>query len=520
MNNFLLILYIEKLVHKLWVASIIIFACLTLYFLSPQFSIHQYRQAQTAITAFYLPLEGFKFNYSTPIMGFPWSVPLEFPLYQWLTVLVQKITGGNLIVSGKMINILGHVINNILIIEIFRRYKLDRIMLFSGLIFYNLFPFYLVFDTVFLVDSFTLTLCFTTIYFLSKFFQTEKKLFNAMMFFLFAFLTGLSKSTIFIGVLFPISAVLLIQQIWNHGFNTRLFNFRMASSRNIFIPGILLVTAIATMYFWVVYTDGIKMQNPLSAQWTSANTRTWNFGTLQQRFFLANWKQYFTYSMLEHPVFYLLFAGGLTAFIFYSDRKEKLWALCLFLFFFTPLLLFFNLFLIHTYYSIANMIFVYFILGLIVSVLIRQKVFIVRTVGIGLGIIFLLFGTYRSYAFRNQIQKNEGEPGPYGQLYKLDFKPGPDDIIVKLQESRDPYLQYYFKCKGINLNKAEYEKYGKKDRLKQLSGGLRIRMVCIVDEQKLEQLPGEYSQILPSIVKHISILDESETNLNYNFFWY
>ena len=62
MNNFLLILYIEKLVHKLWVASIIIFACLTLYFLSPQFSIHQYRQAQTAITAYYLPLEGFKFN--------------------------------------------------------------------------------------------------------------------------------------------------------------------------------------------------------------------------------------------------------------------------------------------------------------------------------------------------------------------------------------------------------------------------------------------------------------------------
>lgn len=511
---------IEKIVRIIWICSLLIFAGITFYSLSPQFTIHHYRQAQTAMTALYLPYEGFKLNYSTPIMGYPWTVPLEFPIFQWLSILVQKISGADLIVSGKTINILCHISNNLLIIQILKRYQIDWLLIFSGLIFYNLSPYYLVFDTVFLIDSFSLTLCFTSIYFLSKFLQNEKELLNGFLFFLFAFLTGLSKSTTFVGVLGPITAVLLIHHLLQQGGFKKLFSFSSFPIRKIYAAAILFLLSFTIMYLWVSYTDGIKLLNPLAAQWTSANTASWNFGTLQQRLTFANWKQYFSFSMLAHPIFYLLLAAGYIAFFIYSDHKEKIFGLCLFLFFIAPLLFFFNLFFIHTYYSIANHIFLCFLIGLPIAILMKQKTIVSKSAGIVLGATLLLFTCYRSYAFRNQILKNAAEPGVYAQLNKLNFRPDKNDVIVVVQTSRDPFIEYFFKCRGINLNQAEYEAYGKADRLQNLAGGLPIKMICIVDEKQLQKLPSEFSGILPDAIKHLALSHQPESANYYNFFWY
>lgn len=512
-------LNIEKIVNVIWVGSLLIFACLSFYFISPNFTIHQYRQAQTAMTALYLPIEGFQLNYLTPIMGFPWTVPLEFPIFQWLAVGINKISGADLIISGKAVNIVCHLINNLLIIQICRMQKIDKLLPLIGLVFYNLFPFYLVFDSVFLIDSFSLTLNFGAIYFLSRFIETNKIL-HVSLFFFFATLTGLSKSTTFIGVLAPITAVLLLLQLIQNGGFSNLFKFKQQPIKNIYIAGGFFLLAFGIMYAWVVYTDAVKLQNPLSAQWTSVNTSSWNFGTLEQRLSFANWKQYFTYSMIAHPVSYILIAGGLITFLFFSDKKQKILGLCLVLFFITPLLFFFNLFLIHTYYSIANFIFLFFLLAMMVVVFIRQPKLIVRAVGVGFGLILLLFGVYRSYAFRSQVLKNIPETGVYGQLNKIEFKPGMNDVMVVVQPSRDPFLEYYFKCRGINLNRQEYEMYGKADKLKKFSGDFPIRMICIVDSKILNELPTEFNGILPREIKHLSLSHLPESSNYYNFFWY
>jgi hypothetical protein len=514
------VLNIEKIVYVIWVASLMIFASLSFSSLSQNFTIHHYRQAQTAMTALYLPFDGFNLGYSTPIMGFPWTVPLEFPIFQWLAVLAEQLTGADLIVSGKTINILCHIINNFLIIQIFKRLKIDSMIVLTGLIFYNFSPFYLVFDSAFLIDSFSLFLSFTSIFFLTELLQNERIIVNGSMFFLFASLTGLSKSTTFIGVLTPITAVLLIHQLIQQGGFVKLFRFKDLQIRKIYAVSILFLFAFVLMYKWVSYTDDIKMLNPLSSHWTSVNTISWNFGTLQQRLSFANWKQYFTYSMLAHPVFYLLSGGGLVVFYFFSNRPEKIVGLCMFLFFITPLLIFFNLFFIHTYYSISNIIFLNFLLGLIVAVLMKHKTLIIKTSGIALGIFLLFFSAYRSYAFRSQVLKNEPEPGVYGHLNKLSFKPGMNDVIVIIQPSRDPFLEFYFKCRGINLNQQEYETYGKVDKLKKLSGNLSIRMICIVDEAQLHELPYDLRGILPDSIKHLSISHKPESYKYYNFFWY
>src|SRR5690242_16322451 len=44
---------------------------------------HAFRQTQTAITSFWFCRTGFKLAYETPVAGYPWSIPYEFPLYQY-----------------------------------------------------------------------------------------------------------------------------------------------------------------------------------------------------------------------------------------------------------------------------------------------------------------------------------------------------------------------------------------------------------------------------------------------------
>ena len=53
----------------------------------------EFRQAQTAISAHFIQVEdNFSLAYPTPVLGKPWSIPLEFPLYQWTVVAVSNGT--------------------------------------------------------------------------------------------------------------------------------------------------------------------------------------------------------------------------------------------------------------------------------------------------------------------------------------------------------------------------------------------------------------------------------------------
>ena len=65
----------------------------------------EYRQAQTAISALFIKQDNnFSLAYPTPVLGKPWSIPLEFPLYQWTVVVVSKQTGLGVTKSGRVVS--------------------------------------------------------------------------------------------------------------------------------------------------------------------------------------------------------------------------------------------------------------------------------------------------------------------------------------------------------------------------------------------------------------------------------
>jgi hypothetical protein len=65
----------------------------------------EFRQAQTAISAHYIQQDDdFSLAYPTPVLGRPWSIPMEFPLYQWTTVGVSNVTGLPLVKAGRVVS--------------------------------------------------------------------------------------------------------------------------------------------------------------------------------------------------------------------------------------------------------------------------------------------------------------------------------------------------------------------------------------------------------------------------------
>jgi hypothetical protein len=68
----------------------------------PILDLYYFRQTQTALSAYWLWRGGPWLAYETPVLGFPWSVPIEFPLYQGLVALLRTIgipieSGGRLL---------------------------------------------------------------------------------------------------------------------------------------------------------------------------------------------------------------------------------------------------------------------------------------------------------------------------------------------------------------------------------------------------------------------------------------
>ena len=70
----------------------------------PLLEAHAFRQTQTALTAFWMMRNGWHLAYETPVAGYPWPIPFEFPLYQALVALVAKLARLPLDPVGRMVS--------------------------------------------------------------------------------------------------------------------------------------------------------------------------------------------------------------------------------------------------------------------------------------------------------------------------------------------------------------------------------------------------------------------------------
>lgn len=322
---------------------------------------HAFRQTQTALTSLSFMEHGFHLAYETPVLGEPWSIPLEFPLYQAIVALLAMVSGASLTVVGRLVSLAFTLACCVPVRAALRRLGLSRQAIYIALAMFLTSPVYLFWGGTFMIESTALFFALCFLYFavrISEGHPTGRDLAGCAVFLTLALL---QKVTTVLPML-PVAGVLVLARNWRAG---RPVAFWAASAAAVALP-------LAVGGSWVVWTDAIKAQHPIGAQLTSQALAGWNYGFPEQRLSADLWTGV-VFKRIVWPSSGMLL--GLVAVAMAWRRTDDRLArviLGLLALFLMPLLVFTNLHIVHDYYQVANAVFWSLVVGLSIALVMER----------------------------------------------------------------------------------------------------------------------------------------------------
>lgn len=324
---------------------------------------HEFRQTQTALTALFLQpsLHGL-LNYETPVLGHPWVIPFEFPLYQWLASLPARVLPISLGTSGRLISILFGVACLWPSLAIMRRFSVPANGRQIFILLYLTASIYLYWNRSFMIESTALFFTLLSLYTYTIMrrpshhcgsIKQDLRPWHYATLAISLSLALLVKATTALPAFLLMGMDLALQIIASW----RASRFERSRLHPWLLATCLLVSFLI-LRSWTHHADALKLQNLIGKYMTSEALREWNFGSLSQRFSLELWDGVLLQRMLTPwgalPAIGLL-ALGLSSHSKQQEQKRFI-AACLFLAL-SPLLIFTNLHVQHNYYQSANQIY-------------------------------------------------------------------------------------------------------------------------------------------------------------------
>ena len=309
---------------------------------------HDFRQLQTATSAYWLTQDGFRLNYETPLFGPPWSIPLEFPVYQWCVARLSRLTGLALDQSGRTVSVLFLLATLPAVCRLAGLTGLARPgrLLVAAAVLSS--PVYLFYGRAFMIES--TALCFSTWFLLSIGLAVrDLNIRWSAAAAICGALAALVKVTTFALYCFP-AAGLVIWLGWPHWRARR--QAAAGLGRAVLLAGAPVLLAGVIGEWWVRHADAVKDSNPFSGFLKSSETTAWVWGTAEQRLSPGLWNSLWNDSaqfvLSEPALVVLLICATLVA-----GRRRWIAGVCAAGFLLGPLL-FFNLYYRHDYYYNAN----------------------------------------------------------------------------------------------------------------------------------------------------------------------
>ncbi|MEO6003590.1 MAG: hypothetical protein ABIZ04_05600 [Opitutus sp.] len=408
--------------------------------------VHDFRQIQTALTARGLLEQGWSLAYPTPLFGPPWSVPMEFPFYQFLVAQLSRVSPLPLEVAGRVVALAFFYsslpacfgLAGTLGLKAERRWLLPALVLLT--------PAYLYYSRTFMIES--TALC-VSVWFLFAFIRAlDTRSLAWLGLAIFCGVAGALVKVTTIGV-FLITAA--IYTVW------MLVRVRQTSNGG--APALLMRALIATVpaivagALWVRFADGVKLSNPLSAYLASTPMRAFNFGTLSQRFSAEFWARiaYHTRIALA-PVFNL---GLILIFPLLLGRGSRARIGFVLVGFLAGPLVFANLYYVHDYYFYASGVFLLAALVLAWNQILELETFSYsgRWAVIAVSAAAQL-GAYVPGYFQAQRQPLSTPP----ELSAiLETSTNPDDIVLIFGQDWAARVPYYAHRKAVMIPDAQYD---------------------------------------------------------------
>jgi 4-amino-4-deoxy-L-arabinose transferase-like glycosyltransferase len=320
-----------------------------------------FRQTQTALTAYWLIREPHTFAYITPVLGAPWPMPFEYPIYQWLAVLLTKL-GVPLVPAGRLVSFAAFVGCLIPLWTMARDLRISRRAFLVVAAVCLACPFYIYWSRTFMIET---TALFFSLCWLAGIVRSRSNPSPLLWLATLGFgcLAVLTKSTTFLSIGPVAGAVYLYDAfVWLRRDRS------VPSLYGLLWCGMLFAVPIAVGAAWVAASDHFKAPNIYGTHLSSEALNAWNFGSFSQRFLLrepilTSLKETFGYIGLMVPI---LIALDL---IRSNYRTAILFAVAGYL---SAFFIFTNLHIVHTYYQSSNAIFACIAVGLTVAAAIEK----------------------------------------------------------------------------------------------------------------------------------------------------
>jgi hypothetical protein len=321
----------------------------------PLIDFHSFRQAQTAITAYWMQQGGDLVHYLTPIMGYPWQIPMEFPLFQAIVAAVSTATGWPLDFTGRLLSLLAYLLTCIPIVLCLRRYGWFSVVVALAVLLSS--PVSVYFARAFLMETTATLLAISSLCAYIGFVRTQRPAY-LVGFMILGSLAGLQKITTFL----PVFGACCIDLLVANFASLRRNQWRAIDWR----PVICVALSLVLPAWWTIDSDVVKSSAPLSSVLTSSALREWNFGTLAQRMEYSYWNGVFLEGILivgGFGVVAVILAGSALRKTVILNREAMLFALSGML---GPLV-FANLYIIHPYYQLGCIAFLACAVAIVVA---------------------------------------------------------------------------------------------------------------------------------------------------------
>lgn len=355
---------IWQLIFQFIVFGALLFsAYITIRFIQqPLADVYAFRQTQTALTSYWMLQEGWALAYQTPVAGYPWSIPFEFPIYQTVVAATTALTGFDLVAVGRFVSYLFLVACAWPAFAISRRLNLPNTVpwVFCALLWTS--PLYVYWGRTFMIETTALFFSLACIPYAIDFIRRVGEWRSVFLFWLFATAAVLQKSTTGGPVLLflALSAVYLQIRVNGIGFK---------GVQRLIIPTVFIGIPLVIGLAWAHYADIVKTANPFGTQLTSKALTAWNFGSLAQKLNLETWRLV----IWERSIGWN--AGGWVGLLLLAlpwfggpEHRRFAWlSFAAFALFLLPLLIFTNLHFVHEYYQVACVAFLLGALAIVIG---------------------------------------------------------------------------------------------------------------------------------------------------------
>ncbi|EPF21386.1 hypothetical protein MAESPC_02822 [Microcystis aeruginosa SPC777] len=440
-EKILLLIFAACLIHSFWGIS--------RGWNNPLIDADAFRQTQTAISVFYLLKGSPWLAYETPVLGVPWSIPLEFPLYQGIVAILVKLLQTPIDQTGRFVSAFFFYLSLIPIYVILSYLQVARAFRWLFLSLFLASPLYLFWARTFMIESTALFFSLAYLACIAVYFRYKSPII-ALLACLFGIAASLTKVTTMAG--FLILASVWIGANW----------FKKESSRNLakdlLIPVVVfIIIPFLLAKIWVNFADAQKLLNPMAADLiTSKALRDWNFGTIAQKLSRSEWRNYLTRTL--NDVFGGLIISVMALVILPIFTSKKLLSYGLSLLFILTVAIFTNLHFVHNYYPYANAIFLLGASGFTIMGLIEKKRKIWQSVGWFFLALILLsqLQFYRAFWYPTKLHGNS-----YLEIAsQVQTVTSPEGVLLIYGDYWSSLIPYYSQRRALMFyNRASEEKF-------------------------------------------------------------